>query len=66
MALNIHRTTRSNYGTMSSEFGIQFQFSVSTGNQTSLECLNHNLSYTDLNGVIQISVQTIHLEEQLS
>ena len=29
------------YGTMSPEFGIQFQFSVLTGNQTSLKCLSH-------------------------
>ena len=43
LALNIQKTTRSNYGTMSLEFGIQFQFSVLTGNQTSLECLSHIL-----------------------
>ena len=41
--LNIQKTTRSNYGTMSLKFGIQFQFSVLTGNQTSLECLSHIL-----------------------
>ena len=43
VALNIQKTTRSNYGTMSPEFGIQIQFLVLTGNQTSLECLSHIL-----------------------
>ena len=43
VALNIQKTTRSNYGTMSLEFEIQFQFSVLIGNQTSLECLSHIL-----------------------
>ena len=43
VALNIQKTSRSNYDTMSPEFGIQFQFSVLTGNQTSLECLSHIL-----------------------
>ena len=43
VALNIQKTTRSNYGTMSPEFGIQSQFSVLTGNQTSLGCLSHIL-----------------------
>ena len=43
VALNIQKTTRSNYATMSLEFGIQFQFSVLTDNQTSLECLSHIL-----------------------
>ena len=47
VALNIQKTTKSNYGTMSPEFGIQFQFSVLTGNQTSLECLCHILSFVD-------------------
>ena len=43
VSLNIYKTTRSNYGTMSPEFGIPFQFSVLTGNHTSLECLSHIL-----------------------
>ena len=30
------------------------------------DCLNHNLSYTGPNEVIQISVKTRHLGEQLS
>ena len=32
VALTIQKTTRSNSGTMIHEFGIQFQFSVLTGN----------------------------------
>ena len=47
VALNIQKTTRSNYGPMSPKFGIQFQFSVLTSNQTSLECLCHILSLDD-------------------
>ena len=41
IALNIQKTTMSNYGTISLEFGIQFQFLVLTDNQTNLECLSH-------------------------
>ena len=47
VALNIYKTTKSNYGAMSPEFGIQFQFFVLMGNQTNLECLCHMLSFSD-------------------
>ena len=47
VALNIQKITMSNYGTLSPEFGIQLQFSVLTGNKTSLECLYHILSFGD-------------------
>ena len=45
VALNILKTTRSNFGIISPEFGIQFPFSFLTGNQTNLECLSHILSF---------------------
>ena len=47
IALNIQKTTKSNYGTISPKFGIQFQFLVLTCNQTNLECLSHILSFCD-------------------
>ena len=47
VALNIQKTTRSNYGTISPEFGIQFHFLVLNGNHISLECLCHILSFGD-------------------
>ena len=43
VALNIKKTTRSIYGTMSPEFGIQLQFLVLTSNHTNIECLSHIL-----------------------